>query len=571
MHLPIPVEQLKQKLIQENLIAPERFEALRVEADRKNQNLIDLLVSEKVADAGYLNNLISSLLGVELANLASREIEEETLRLLPEDIARQRQVIVFHREEDGTLNAAMLDPGDLETVEFLRQRLQAPIRPFLGTADDLNRGFSIYGYRTTGDFKRIIEENVQASLRSQIKSAEEAATDLPIVAIVDDLLSFAVSLRTSDIHLEILEEATIVRYRVDGILYEMIRIPKVVHNALVARIKILSGLKIDEHYRPQDGRFRYQIVNQTIDVRVSVMPTYYGEKIVMRLLEASQKPLALEEVGMLPDMARIVGEGLKKTHGMVVICGPTGSGKTTTLYSIMNMLNKQTVNVATIEDPIEYNMRYVNQSQVNPEAGITFAGGLRALLRQDPNIIMVGEIRDKETAAISVQAALTGHLLLSSLHTNDASTAVPRLFDLEIPPFLISSTLNLVVAQRLTRRICAACIYSYEGAPDVAKSIIEQLTELSVSNPESRVPRIFYRGKGCSSCGTTGYRGRVGIFELLDVTDTIRRIMSDPSFTLEALREAARKEGMKTMFEDGLEKAQLGMTTIEEVFRVIRD
>jgi type II secretory ATPase GspE/PulE/Tfp pilus assembly ATPase PilB-like protein len=274
---------------------------------------------------------------------------------------------------------------------------------------------------------------------------------------------------------------------------------------------------------------------------------------------------------MLPKIANIVSENLKKAYGMILICGPTGCGKTTTLYSLMNILNKPNVNIVTIEDPIEYNMRYVNQSQVNPQAGITFSSGLRALLRQDPNIIMVGEIRDKETAAIAIQAALTGHLLLSSLHTNDAPTAIPRLIDLEAPPFLISSVLNLVIAQRLVRRICLSCIYSYEADQQIKEIVLKQLKELRVPAPEARVPKILYRGRGCLACGNTGYRGRLGIFEILKATDRIKKIIIDPHFNQEVLWEEARKEGSETMFEDGLVKLQLGLTTIEEILRVIRE
>lgn len=568
MHLSIPPEQLKTKLIEEGLITQERFDAIQKEAERKDQNLLALLASEGVAQIAYLQNLVAQTLGVELAALGSRHINEDVLRLLPEEIARQRQVILFDQEPDGTIDAGMIEPNDLETLEFLGQRLKVPIKPFLATTDDLNRGFVVYGFHSNEDFKKIIEENVQATLRSS-KSGEDAAVDLPIVAIVDNILSFAASSRGSDIHIEALEDVTLVRYRVDGILNEMIRMPKEVHSALMARIKILAGLKIDEHYRPQDGRFRYQVANQIIDVRVSVLPTYYGEKVVMRLLESGQKPLSLEEVGMLPDTAAIIENNLKKTYGMIIICGPTGSGKSTTLYALMNILNKPNVNIASIEDPVEYNMRYVNQSQINAQAGITFASGLRALLRQDPNIIMVGEIRDGETAGIAVQAALTGHLLLSSLHTNDAPSAVPRLFDLGVPPFLVASTLNIVFAQRLVRHICNSCIYSYDP-PEETKTLIAKELQSSGGDPKL-MPKIFFKGKGCAVCGGTGYRGRFGIFEVLEVTDKIKEVISEPQFSLDRLTSTARAGGMRTMFEDGLMKVQLGLTTLDEVMRVIRE
>ena len=571
MKLPIPVEQLKKKLIQEGLITNEKFDEIVADSKRKNQDVLDMIVSQGVAESGYLYNVIALILGVPLAKLETQKIDSNAVKVLSEDIARQREVIIFKKEEDGSYDVAMADPSNLETVKFLSQHLQARINPYFATINDLNRGFAIYGSQTAQDFKKLIEEKIQESLRSQAKTIEEAASMLPIVSIVEGLLSYAMASRASDIHLEVLEDATLVRYRVDGILFEIMRMPKVIHPALVARIKILSGLKIDEHYRPQDGRFHYQIVTQVIDVRVSILPTFYGEKIVMRLLEAAQKPLSLDELGMLPETAKVVTENLKKSYGMVLSCGPTGSGKTTTLYALMDILNKPPVNIVTVEDPIEYNMRYVNQTQINVQAGIAFASGLRAILRQDPNIIMVGEIRDAETAGIAIQAALTGHLLLSSLHTNDAPTVIPRLFDLEVPPFLVVSVLNVILAQRLVRRICQSCIYSYEADETIHGVIQNQLVELGLEQSKVKLPRSFYRGNGCAACGNTGYRGRLGIFEVLEVNEGLKKIILGHDFTLEKLRMASREHGMGTMFEDGLRKVELAMTTIDEVLRVIRE
>jgi len=570
MKLPLPTEQFKKKLVDEGLITPERFDSLLDESERKNQSFLDILISERVVDSEFLGSFLAQAIGVERVNFITKPLDEKIVKVLPEEIARQRQVVLFGIEPSGVYDAAMSDPSDLETIEFLTQYLKAKIKPFLAMPDDLNRGFSVYGYRMGQDFKKIIEENIRASLRSQSKSAAEAAAELPIVGIVDNVLSYAVASRASDIHIEILEEETLIRYRVDGIMYEVLKVPKVIHPALVARIKLLSGLKIDEHYKPQDGRFRHEIVNVMVDVRVSVMPTYYGEKVEMRLLEAGQKPLSLEELGMLSDVGKRVMANLKKSYGMIIVCGPTGSGKTTTLYAVMNLLNKPEVNIVSVEDPIEYNMRYVNQTQINTQAGITFASGLRALLRQDPNIIMVGEVRDDETAEISVQAALTGHLLLSSLHTNDAPTAIPRLFDLKIPPFLAASVLNIVIAQRLVRHICLNCIYSYEPGPELKKVIMDQVGAGGLSE-NIHIPKMLYRGKGCTVCGGTGYHGRFGIFEVIDVDDKIKKLITAEHFDLDALRKAAQENGMKTMFEDGLEKVELALTTIEEVLRVIRE
>jgi type IV pilus assembly protein PilB len=571
MALPIPANQLKAKLLSEGLTTSERFDALEQEAGLKNQNLIDILVSEHIADKNYLNRLVADFLGVEIVNFNVTPIDPDVVKLIPEEVSRQRQILVFSKNADGSLNVAMADPSDLSTTSYLSQHLNSRIITYLANQEDLNRGYTVYGSQMTSDFKAIIEKNIQDSIRAQTRGGEKEEAELPIVAVVDNIMSYAVSLRASDIHIEIMEDVTIVRYRIDGILYEIMRIPKLVHTAVVARIKILSGLKLDEHYEPQDGRFRHSAANQMVDVRVSILPTFYGEKIVMRLLEASQKPLSLEELGFLPEVAKLIRDNLKKTYGMILAAGPTGAGKTTTLYALMNILNKPNVNIVTIEDPIEYNMRYVNQSQVNVRAGITFAAGLRAILRQDPNIIMVGEIRDKETAGIAVQSALTGHLLLSSIHTNDAPTAVPRLFDLDVPPFLVGSVLNLVIAQRLVRQACKNCIYSYEPDADTKEIVEKQVKELNIRVSGYELPKLLYRGKGCNICNNTGYRGRLGIYEVFEVTEGVRKIIVNPQFDLDALRAKAEEDGMITMFEDGLRKAELGMTTIEEVLRVIRE
>ncbi len=570
MATPIPLDQLKKYLTRDNLITESKFNEVIAESERKRQGVLDILVSEQIISPDYLNKLLSGYLGVELADLGNRKISEEAARLLPEDIARQRQAVVFGREENGAFDVALIDPSNLETIEFLKQYLKADIKPFLASADDLNRVFLIYESKSSQTLEQIVESQIQEALRSGSKTIEEAAAALPIVTIVDTLISYAISMRASDIHIEFLENEILIRYRIDGILYEILRMPKILQGAVIARIKILSGLKIDEHYRPQDGRFRYQISHQVMDIRVSVIPTFYGEKVEMRLLESSQKPLSLEELGMLEDTARLVGDELKKTYGMVIICGPTGSGKTTTLYALMNILNQPQVNIITIEDPIEYNMPFINQIQVNPQAGITFDSGLRAILRQDPNIIMVGEIRDSETANISVQASLTGHLILSSLHTNDAPTAIPRLSDLGVPKFLISSVLNIIIAQRLTRRICDKCVVSYDVDEHLADSVKQQAKELNLPTDFS-IPKILFKGAGCSACGGSGYRGRMAIYEILDINDKIRQYIVDPDFNLNRLRELARENGMITMFEDGLRKAELGLTTVEEVFRVIKE
>ncbi|MFA6135920.1 MAG: GspE/PulE family protein [Candidatus Paceibacterota bacterium] len=569
--LRIPSQKIKEILIDQGLISEDQFDKAVDESSRMNQNIGDVLISKGFVSRDYLYNFLSSYFGVERANLGLRTIDKSVLEKVDEKFARERNVIAFLKDADGTINVAMEDPTDLPTIEFLEKKISAKIRPFLASPEDLAKGFSYYGSQLTEDFKKIIEDNIKTSLERKISSAkeEEAATQIPIVDIVNNMLSYATSLNSSDVHLEVLEDQILVRFRVDGILYEILEIPKEVHSAIIARIKLLGALKVDEHQKPQDGRFRYKSGSVVIDVRISVIPTLYGEKIVMRLLPGTQRPLSLTELGMLEETAKIVEKNIKKTYGMILVTGPTGSGKTTTLYSILNMLNRSQVNIVTIEDPIEYNIRYINQIQINPLAGITFASGLRSILRQDPNIIMVGEIRDEETAQIGINAALTGHLLLSSLHTNDAPTAVPRLIDMKVPPFLAAAVLNLVVAQRLLRKICVDCIESFVPEENFVSSLKIQIKDLNL--PDVQMPKTFYRGKGCKACGGTGYKGRMGIYEAFEVDEDIRKIIIDPNFSLDLLLMTARKNGMITMFEDGLKKSSLGMTSIEEVLRVIRE
>ncbi|MEK7574327.1 MAG: GspE/PulE family protein [Patescibacteria group bacterium] len=572
--LSLPISKLKKLIIDEGLIKLEEFDRLALEAERKKQSLTDLLISQGFITRDYFYDILTKSLKIERASLRNKKIDEEVLNLLPRELAQSRRALVFQRQPDGSLDVALEDPTNLNTLDFLQHRLGARINPFLATDDDLGWGFSAYEARLAQDFKKIIEESVEASLNSRLEGGEklvEAAAELPIVAIVDNLLAYAVSLRASDIHLEITEENVLARFRIDGILHEILRIRKEAQPAIVARIKLLSGLRIDEHSRPQDGRFRFQSGQQFIDIRVSVMPTFHGEKAEMRLLTASQKPLSSGELGLLEDHAKALEENARKTFGMLLVCGPTGSGKTTTLYSILNKLNRPEVNIVTLEDPIEYNMRNVNQIQVNPAADITFANGLRAILRQDPNIIMVGEIRDNETAEIAVHSALTGHLVLTSLHTNDAATAIPRLVDMKVPPFLVAAVLNLVAAQRLVRNIHRDCVESYAPEKEILEVIRKELAEIGLESKDIHLPKIFYRGKGCQACNFTGYFGRSVIFELLEVNSEVRKLIVSSEFSLDALKKLANQQGMITMFEDGLRKIERGITTIEEVLRVIRE
>ncbi len=568
----IPPEQLKKLLTRNNVVSAEQFDTAQAQAFRMGQGVGDILVGQGLITQDFLYNTAASYLGVDRANLRSVGVDIQILGLVDEKFAKERNAIPFSRDKDGTVNVAMADPIDLPTVEFLEKRLGTKIRSFLATQEDLEKGFSAYGKEITEDFKKIIRENVKKSLQASagVEDEEEAAEQIQIVELVSNLLSYATSLGASDIHWEVLESEVLIRFRIDGILREIIHIPKDVFPAILARIKLLSALKIDEHHKSQDGRFRFNTGQKVIDIRVSIVPTLYGEKIVLRLLEASQRPLSLTELGMMEDHVDLVKRNIKKTYGMVLVTGPTGSGKTTTLYSILNMLNRTEVNIVTIEDPIEYNIKYINQVQINPLAGITFSSGLRSILRQDPNIIMVGEIRDEDTADIAVHAALTGHLVLSTLHTNDASTSVPRLMDMKVQQFLVSAVMNMALAQRLVRNICQDCIESYTPTEETKNVIREQLESIE-GGSSVEVSKTYYRGRGCNVCGNTGYKGRGGIFEIFEVDDAIRSVINASDFSLGKLVTQARKQGMVTMFEDGLRKATVGVTTIEEIMRVIRE
>ncbi len=570
----IPLENLKRMLVESGLVKEADFESSQREAQRSGNDIADVLVSRGFITGDYWYQLLSGYYHAPLANLTGEELSTETFNIIPEDVARQRQAVVFGKNNER-LKVAIADPGDLETIKFLEGYTQRPLDLYLATERDLQYSFSRYRKEILENFQRSIEEQMRFINRSHLGQGGDlakAATEVPIVAIVDNLVSYAAALNSTDVHIEILADALLVRFRIDGILREVARLAPEIQPALVARIKILSGMQIDEHAKAQDGRFKYKHGDEVFDIRVAIMPTFYGEKVTMRLLLAGLKPLSFTDLGMTQEQAQIVERNIKKTFGMILSTGPTSSGKTTTQYSILSYLNKPEVNIVTIEDPIEYELRYVNQTQVNPKAGITFADGLRAFLRHDPNIIMVGEIRDGETAEIATNAALTGHLVLSTLHTNDAPTAIPRLIEMGVPAFLVSATLNLVMAQRLVQKICTDCIESYPPDPRMRDAIVQQLKVLAPEHADAfQLPPALFRGKGCKTCNWRGYRGRLAIFEILDVDSDMRSLIASKDFTLEEFRKLEHAKGIKTMFEDGLDKAMLGLTTVEEVLRVIRE
>ncbi|HRV32164.1 MAG TPA: GspE/PulE family protein [Candidatus Paceibacterota bacterium] len=568
--MAISLQVLKPILLQSGLVSEDTFNKALETSKRTGQNVTDILISNGSITADYLTEIISNYLKIPQVRLRSKDIDYDILNIVPEDIARTRNVAIFGKDKEYLL-VAMTDPTDLETIEFLQRYTNHPIKVYITTDDDLKSSFALYRQKIAENFKNIIEDNIKQAAKIAGISLEQAAVELPIVALFNNIVEYAASLNATDIHIERLNDAVLIRFRIDGLLKEIIRLPKETHPAIIAHIKILSNLQIDEHNKPQDGRFKYQRGEEVFDIRVSILPTMYGEKAAMRLLLGALKPLSFEELGMQPYSTEIINQNIKRSYGMILVTGPTGSGKTTTLYSILSKLNRPEVNVVTIEDPIEYEMKYINQIQVNEKSGLTFANGLRAIVRQDPNIIMVGEIRDGETADIAVNAALTGHLVLSTLHTNDATTAIPRLFDMKVEPFLVAATINAILAQRLVRRICKDCITSIPVDQNIKDLIKKYYLDSPYKKTKAIIPNQLYKGKGCKSCNFTGYKGRLAIYEILNINESIRTLIQSSRFNLDTLREAAGKTNMITMFEDGLIKAELGLTTIEEILRVIKE
>lgn len=562
-------DDLKNILQESSLVTAEDFKAAEEESKRGGRTVSDILLGKGVLSEKFLTESLSSFFKAPIVDLEHTEIDLSALLLVPEALAKNRGVVLFALDREkrrGKL--AMLDPEDFATINYLRWKFDAWLDVFITTSTSIKFGLKQYKSKVSEEFSKVIEENLRASIGiSGTLDIAKMVEAVPVVAILDTIIEHAVVLGASDIHFEPFEGRFLIRYRIDGIMQEILTLPPEIESVLVARVKVLGNLQIDIHNAPQDGRFRFNLEDQYIDVRVSVIPTFHGEKVEMRLLKGSLRPLSLRELGFSAKDFSQLEEAIKRPHGMILVTGPTGSGKTTTLYSITGILNTPRVNITTIEDPVEYDIPGVNQTQVNLKAGLTFATGLRSLVRQNPDIIMVGEIRDNETADIAVNAALTGHLLLSTLHTNDAATTIPRLTDLGVPAFLIASTLNVIIAQRLVRRICPVCIGSAQ-IPKEANLLLKEQIKILASKAE--VPTSAFAGKGCKTCGFSGYRGQVALFEVLYVSDAIRDLVSKNS-PANVIRQKARDGGMRLMFEDGLEKVQAGATTVEEVLRVTRE
>ncbi|MEK7065013.1 MAG: ATPase, T2SS/T4P/T4SS family [Patescibacteria group bacterium] len=574
----LPEKMLYQLLKEVSQLKPSELKVHAEKAEKMNKSLEQLLVDENLIDENVLYNKAAVIFNTPLIELKGREIKKEVLNLVPPPVAQTHGIIAFE-VSNTEVKLATTDPSDIQIIEFLHRKIGLTPKIFLTTPTSLKDAL----HRYHADLESEISIT-QLGEGEEIDTGDlkKAAQELPIVNIVNSILEHAVYEGASDIHIEPSEKEVTIRYRVDGMLKPVMTLPKTVKDGITARIKIMANLKIDEHMQPQDGRFKIQVQEEKLSFRVSIIPVYDGEKIVMRLLHEGQKPLTLEELGFLPEQKELVAKAIKKPHGMVLVTGPTGSGKTTTLYSVLGILNQPNVNISTIEDPIEYHVKGINQSQINPKVGFTFATGLRAFLRQDPNIIMVGEIRDAETAEIAIHAAMTGHLVLSTLHTNDAPTTLPRLIDMGIPPFLIAFTANIIVAQRLVRKNCEFCKKEIKinktAIADLlkmtdTKKIIALFTKqgIKLSASEKDLDSMtFYHGEGCRRCNNSGYKGRMGIYEVLEVTPEITEKINARA-NADVIGVEARKQGMVTMFEDGLVKAKQGITSIEEVLRVTRE
>lgn len=557
-------------LYKDSVITKEQYEDIKVKSAANGQSPTAVLESLHIVSEEKIAEAQAKLLGIEYVPLSTVSFSPDALNYLSKAVVERFNVIPFkYDEKTKTLSVAMADPVDLDAIDFIRQKTGLTIKSYAASPSDVKLAIEQqYRQEIVGEVGEAIKETEEMSQKRTVDSSQIAQIiqEAPIAKIVSTILEYAVSSKSSDIHIEPQEDRLRVRYRIDGILYDKLSLPKNVQNALISRIKILAELKIDEHRTPQDGRFSFKAGENEVDIRVSTIPTVKGEKIAMRLLWKSGGIPTLTELGLKGTSLKSFESAVLKPHGIIIVCGPTGSGKTTTLYSILSRLNTTRINIASLEDPVEYEISGINQVQINPAVGLTFASGLRSFLRQDPNIILVGEIRDSETTDLAIQAALTGHLVFSTLHTSSASGALPRLIDLGAESFLIASTVNAIIGQRIVRRICPHCKESYTPPQQLLEEIMTVLGKLY---PKQNNIQLF-RGKGCGECSKIGYIGRIGIYEVLITSEMISRLILEHADSMTIEREAMN-EGMITIKQDGYLKVLQGETTIEEVMRVAQE
>ncbi len=584
---------IEKILKQGGILTESQLADLKTTAERSKRTLQETIIEDKVLEERELAKLVGDYIGTPFVEIEPKDIPDEVLKRIPEHIARQYNVVLFAVDEDGAPMLAMEDPDDVQALNFIQKEIGYNLRVFLATKSNILDCLENYRGDVNDELDEVIAIQRDDSDAENAKE-EEFAEDSPIAQTVNLLLEYAIKSHASDIHIEPREEFVQVRYRIDGVLREVNKLPHNVLGALVSRIKILSNLKIDERRVPQDGRFKIKVSGKQYALRVSTLPIADGEKIVMRVLDESNQAISLDKLGYWGLSLATIKNAMAQPNGMILVTGPTGSGKSTSLFSVLSELNTPDVNISTIEDPVEYKIPGVNQTQTNAKAGMTFASGLRALLRQDPNIIMVGEIRDGETANLGVQAALTGHLVFSTLHTNNAATCLPRLLDMDIEPFLIASTVKAVIGQRLVRRLCQSCRQAYTPSQEELNYITQMFNITPESMPhlheleeqaaseniggdtpmgttDATIVQLWKPSpEGCDECGHNGFKGRVGIYEVLGISVAIQKMIT-ANATSNDIQEQAISEGMITMQMDGLIKSFRGVTTIEEILRATRE
>ena len=566
-------KKLKSFILDAGILTEEQLKKVAKQAGNESKDLKQKLIESGVMSEIELKKLEAYILGFPFVDLEKEKIDQKILSIIPEQVARTNRIVSFACDKD-ILKVGMVDPDNLQAIDFIKKKSHMEIAPCLTTEKGIEFALGQYEKSLQAEFQSMIKKGRGIAHEGDL---QKMAEDLPVVKVLDSILNHAITEGASDIHIEPEDESVIIRYRVDGILHDAMTLPKQALLGLIARIKVLAKLKLDEHRLPQDGRFKIDSESFKIALRVSVLPVFGGEKAVLRLLNESSKGLTLEGLGIDGDILEIVHRNIKNATGMILSTGPTGSGKTTTLYTILDILNAIKVNIATIEDPIEYKMPRINQTQVNSKIGFTFANGLRSLLRQDPDIIMVGEIRDNETAEIAVHSAMTGHLVFSTLHTNNAASAPLRLIDMGVEPFLIASSISVLIGQRLTRRLCVDCRKEYKldkitmdalESNDNLDRIEKSLQKKGILKNGKIKDTTFYKSAGCDKCAD-GFQGRCGIFEVMEVSETIKELIGR-KVAEDQIEHQAIKEGMTTMFEDGIVKAIKGITTIEEVLRTTK-
>ncbi len=552
---------LFQALKELNVIPEQKLTQAFESSKSQHISLNTVLIDQDLISDDNLGRTIADLFSLPFIRLAETSIPQDILQIIPEVIAKKQQIIAFKKDTHG-LHVAMSNPNNIQIIEFIQKKTGLPLILYFATERDITNTLFLYRKDITKTFEEIIEGYVHQAANAG------KHVDPPIIKMVDTILSYAYQNKASDIHVEPLKAKSLIRFRIDGILHDIVTLPVELHRPVVTRVKVLANLRTDEHLVSQDGKLQFSVDNESVDVRVSVVPITEGEKIVMRLLSEHARQFSLADLGLATRDLERVKKAYEKPYGMILTTGPTGSGKTTSIYAVLKLLNKRDVNIMTIEDPVEYDIEGINQIQVNSKTNLTFAEGLRSIVRQDPDIILVGEIRDEETADIAINSAMTGHLVLSTLHTNDSATSFPRLLDMKVEPFLIASTVNVIIAQRLVRKIHNNCRVSTETPTEQLLKYCDAALVKKIFGPEKTIR--LYHGKGCSLDHGTGYEGRVGIFEVLVVNDDIRQAITQQKDAT-TIRKIAIKNGMTLMIEDGLEKAKEGLTTIEEVMRVTKE